>query len=261
MLYLCLVPNRGARIGHQTDDHFKLVAYCDKNGFIFVYHPFIGNSSKFEDGLRFSEIYENNYSNTLNKMDKIINIKYLIDNSSNLVHEQLIELHKSTEKIMIFDNICGNENFYKNYNINWSDIIEIKKTYKCVLNYTSYVNQSYICIHIRCGNIVNNPSRYLGVEYFIDKYNYLISLYPELIEMPVYIITEQNFKDNNLLYEKIKNCNIVQTDEISSFYYLVNCKYLIASRSGFSNLAYILGNMKVIKAPFDWNCYWDNLIE
>ena len=49
VLYFCLIPNRGARIGHQTDDHFKLVAYCNKNNFIFVYHPFIDNSSIFEN--------------------------------------------------------------------------------------------------------------------------------------------------------------------------------------------------------------------
>jgi hypothetical protein len=44
VLYLCLIPNKGAGIGHQTDDYFKLVAYCKKNNFIFVYHPFIYSS-------------------------------------------------------------------------------------------------------------------------------------------------------------------------------------------------------------------------
>ena len=46
-----------------------------------------------------------------------------------------------------------------------------------------------------------------------------------------------------------------------SLRYLIGSKYLIASRSGFSNLAYILGNCKVIKPPNDWNDYFDNLIK
>jgi len=46
VLYLCLIPNRGARIGHQTDDHFNLVSYCKKYNFKFVYHPFTGQSKK-----------------------------------------------------------------------------------------------------------------------------------------------------------------------------------------------------------------------
>jgi hypothetical protein len=66
--------------------------------------------------------------------------------------------------------------------------------------------------------------------------------------------------DDNVLYENILNCNIIKSDEITSFYYLVNSSYLISSRSGFSNLAYILGNILVIKHPLDWNTYWDNLI-
>ena len=79
------------------------------------------------------------------------------------------------------------------------------------------------------------------------------------LKLPVYIITENNFEDDDLLNNKINNCNIIKSDEITSFYYLVNCKYLIALRSGFSNLAYILGDMKVVKPPNDWNCYYDNL--
>ena len=264
VLYFCLIPNRGARIGHQTDDHFKCVSYCKKNNFIFVYHPFTCNSVNFENVLKFDTLYEHNYENTIGNVDKVINIKELIDNKNieQTVHETLVNLHNLKEKILLFDHIAGNENFHRNFNIDNNDIINIKKGYRfCLLKYyPNYVNTMYICIHVRCGDIVNDPSRYLSINYFIDKYNDLIQFLPELQKLPVYIITENNFKDDNILYDKIPNCNIIKTDEITSFLYLVNCKYLIASRSGFSNLAYILGNMQVIKAPLDWNCYWDNLI-
>jgi hypothetical protein len=267
VLFFCLIPNRGARIGHQTHDHYNLVAFCNKNNFIFIYHPFTCNSYNFENVLQFKKLYEHNYENTVNNVDEIINIDYLINDAnksgiSNL--QKLIELHKSPNKIMLFDSICGNENYQNilNFNINNNDIIEVKKSYRgCLLtHYKKMVLTDYICIHVRCGDIVNDPSRYLSVNYFIDKYNDLIKLFQDIQKLPVYIITENNFKDDNILCEKIPNCNIIKTNEITSFYYLVHCKYLIASRSGFSNLAYILGDMKVVQPQHDWNCYWDNLI-
>jgi hypothetical protein len=264
VLYFCLIPNRGARIGHQTDDHFNCVAYCNKNNFIFVYHPFIGNSSIFENELKFNTLYENNYDNILKKVDRIIDINKLnqLKDEKKTIHETLLDIHNSQENILLIDHICGNENFYLNYNIIKNDIIEIKKTYRNILlpHYPKYFENPYICIHFRCGDIINDESRYLNIDYFIDKYYYLIQQFPEIKDLPIYLITEYNFKDECYLHNKIPNCKIIKSDEVSSFYYLVNCNYLIASRSGFSNLAYILGNMKVIKAPNDWNAYWDNLI-
>jgi hypothetical protein len=264
VLYICLIPNRGARIGHQSNDYFLTVTYCKKNNFNYVYHPFTCNSKKFEEILNFYTLHELNYNNTFNKVKKIINIKDLIDedNKYKNIHKKLIEIHESEEHIMLYDGICGNERFTTIFNINNNDVIQIKKQYRgCLLKYyENYVNKDYICIHIRCGDIVNDKSRYLSVNYFIDRYHNLILTYPELKDMPVYIVTEQNFKDENLLYENIINCNIIKADEKMSFYYIVNSSYLIASRSGFSNLSYILGNMKVIKPSNDWNCYWDNII-
>jgi hypothetical protein len=261
VLFLCLISNRGARIGHQTSDHFVLVAYCQKNNFNFVYHPFTCNSSNFENVLQFGKIHTLHYDDIKNKVDKIVNIKDLNINNINNLHNKLIELHKSNEKILLFDSICGNENYTVSWNTNINDIIEIKKTYrnKLLKYYTKQVNTEYICIHIRCGDIVNDKSRYLDVQYFIDKYKELTNKIG--LELPVYIITEQNFKHVDFLYKNIENCNIIQSDEITCFYYLVHCKYLIASRSGFSNLAYILGNMQVLIPPNDWNSYWDNIIE
>lgn len=233
-----------------------------------MYHPFTCNSHTFETALQFKRLHEYNYENTINIVDTVISIDYLVKLKTSQemsILERLIKLHKSSDKIMLFDSICGNENYSEilNFNITNNDIVETKKQHRsCLLPYyTKFVLTNYICIHVRCGDIVNDKSRYLSVNYFIDKYNYLILQFPELKELPVYIITESNFPDDNILYDQMAGCNIIKTDEISSFYYLVNCKYLIASRSGFSNLAYILGDMKVIKPPNDWNCYWDNLIE
>ena len=127
VLYLCMIPNRGARIGHQTYDHFSLVTYCKKNNFIFVYHPFTGNSENFEDILKFGIKYDKNYNNTKIIVDKIIQIKNLEISENKNIHEKLIEINNSKEKVMLFDSIYGNENFFKKCNFNNNDIIETKK--------------------------------------------------------------------------------------------------------------------------------------
>lgn len=263
VLYVCLIPNKGARIGHQSNDYFTVLTYCIKNNFKFVYHPFTCNSHRFENVLQFSRLHKYNYTNTIT--DKVISINDLLDMSQEMsIFEKLIQLDMSNYKVMLFDSIQGNEKYSTvlNFNITKEDIIETKKKHRGYFlpYYNKMVSTEYICIHIRCGDIVNDESRYLSVNYFMDKYKYLVTKFPKLQALPVYIIVESNFSDDNILFDQIDGCNIIKTDDITSFYYLVNCKILIASRSGFSNLAYILGNMHVIKPPNDWNCYWDNFI-
>ena len=99
VLYLCLIPNRGARIGHQSYEHFLLVTYCKKYNFNFIYHPFIGNSTNFETLLKFNTIYENNYDN--------INIEELYE--KNIIKFSILEnthlfLFKILPKLFILKN-------------------------------------------------------------------------------------------------------------------------------------------------------------
>jgi len=262
VLHFCIIPNCGARIGHQSHEHFVCVTYCRKNNFKFIYHPFIGNSKTMETTLSFGYLYDLYYKEIKDKM-KTIKISDLPQNPLD-AHNNLVELNNLDEDIMLFDGVQGNEKFfYKMCCVSNNENVETKKLYRNLLDKNGsnkkIVNSGYICIHIRCGDIVNYPSRYLNTDYFIEKYHELINLL-ENKELPVYVVAENNFSGDEILKEKIKNCNIIKTDEITSFYYLVNCDYLIASRSGFSNLAYILGDMKVLKPPNDWNCYYDNLL-
>ena len=160
VLYLCLIPNHGGGIGHQSHDHFTLVSYCEKNNLTFVYHPFTGKSKKFESVLNFGSLYPYHYNNVCNQVDKIINIKELNIDIKDL-HQKLLELHNSEIKFLLFDTICGNENYYTSFNINNSDIINVKKKYRSVLlkYYNKPVLTEYICIHIRCGDIKYEKSR------------------------------------------------------------------------------------------------------
>jgi hypothetical protein len=127
-------------------------------------------------------------------------------------------------------------------------------------SYYKKYDMDYICIHIRCGDVMNDPTRYLSEDYFIDMYKKLVEKMPQYENMKIIVMTESNFNKKEKLLENIKNCEIIDCDEINAFYIMVNSTVLIASRSGFSNLAYILGHMMVVIPPHDWNQYYDNII-
>jgi hypothetical protein len=101
VLYVCLIPNRGARIGHQSSDYFNVLTWCNKNKFYFVYHPFTCNSHTFETALQFKRLHEYNYENTINIVDTVISIDYLVKLKTYQeipILEQLIKLNNSNDK-------------------------------------------------------------------------------------------------------------------------------------------------------------------
>lgn len=255
VLFVCLIPNRGARIGHQTHEHYCLVALCKKYGYHFVHHPFVCNSKQWNDVLRFDTLHTYQYEDV--KHFKTISIQDVSDCS-------LQDIHKEPENIVLFDHICRNEHFFRNITQGLHDIFhQVRMEYRSRLknSFPKMVTGDYICIHIRYGDVANDTSRVLDSTYFTNRYTHLIDTHKELGTLPVYIVTERNFQDHAILTKAIPSCIFVQGDEIEAFLYLVNCTYLLASRSGFSNLAYVLGGMKVLRPPCDWNVYWDNVLE
>jgi len=250
MLYICIVPNRGARIGHQTHEYFVLVNYCRKFGFVFVYHEFTCNSRVIGAALQFDKINTVKFTDDAIQSLKRISLRDIRSN----YHETLLELHKKEESVLLYDHICGNEFFLGSLKYRPSRIEEeaLHNEYSLFYKnmYPRQVDSAYICIHIRRGDILNMPSRYLNTMYFIDKYKYLLTKITDM-NLPVYAVTENNFNDEILLKQHIPDVQIIKCDEVNAFYYLVHCNYLIASRSGFSNLAHFLGTMKIVVAP-EW---------
>lgn len=249
MLYICILPNRGARIGHQTDEYFFFEGYCKKFGFTFVYSPFEANAKVIGNYLQFDKINHYNFTDSFIQAMPRISICDL-DSSP---HEKMIEIHSGNENILLYDSMHAHNTFRSLLpRLTIADIMITRDKYSRFYcnHYAKMVEGPYICIHIRRGNICNMGSRYLSTLYFIDKYKYLLTKITEK-DLPVYAITENNFDEEELLKTEIPNINIIKGGEIEAFQYLVNCNYLIASRSGFSNLAHFIGNMKIVPAP-DW---------
>ena len=259
VLYVCLIPNRGAGIGHQTYEYFSVLAFCRKMNYNFVYHEFMGNSSNFNTLLNFNIMHQYIFNDIKNYME-IIDLNTIHDTFL----DSLSQLHLLKHNVCIHGHFCGNENIpailYNN--INKYDVENIKLEHRLFYKdkFPKLVDENYICIHLRCGDIVNDKNRFIDTNYYIEKYNSLINNYDDAKNMPVYIITQSNFHNDNILKQNISNCIILKIDASTSLNYLINSTYLICSRSGFSNLAYILGNSKVIVAPNDWNHYYDNQI-
>jgi hypothetical protein len=167
-------------------------------------------------------------------------------------HDALLELHRRDENVLLHDRIGGNEYFIKNLKYRMSSAEEqaLQREYSTFFKnkYPKMVHGPYICFHIRRGDVANRQGRALDASYFIEKYKDLLTKIPET-NLPVYAVTEQNFQEEDVLREHIPDVHIVKGSEIEAFYYLVNSQYLIASGSGFSNLAHFLGSMKVVVPP------------
>lgn len=248
MLYICIIPNRGGRIGHQTYEHFLLVNYCRKFGFQFVFHDFTAHSKDTGAALNFDKIHKHKFTDPFIQSMKRITLSDI----PSINHNVLVDIHNRNEDTLFFEQICGHEYLlgtlqYKPTSLE-TDLLrtEYSEFYKNF--YPRKVEGSYICIHIRRGDIINMPSRFLNTMYFIDKYNYLLTKISEK-DLPVYAITEDNFDDDALLKTHIPSVNIIRCSPVDAFYYLVNCNYLVASCSGFSNLAHFLGDMKIVVPP------------
>jgi len=249
-LYLCMVPNHGARIGHQSWEYFFLVNYCKKFGFFFVFHEFLANSKILGAALQFDSINPLKFTDPFIQSMTRLSLKDL----PTVDHNTLLELHARDENILLHDRIGGNEYFTKvlKYRPTKGEENHTRQEYALFYanKYPRKVDGPYICIHIRRGDIVGRKGRFLETKYFLDKYKYLVTKI-ERTDLPVFAVTEQNFDDEDLLKNEIPGVHIVKCNEVDAFYYLVNCDYLIASPSGFSNLAHFLGNMKIVVPP-DW---------
>ena len=179
MLYLCLIPNRGARIGHQTFDYFSIYTFCYKNNINYVYHDFIGNSEKFTNFLNFDKLHQYKFNDIKDNM-KIIHLKDIITDFYNNIEK--FKNENNEEDICIYGEICRNEDLIgilRKY-ITIEDEIFIKLKHRNELYHiypnivTNTNNNEYIAIHVRCGDVVNNKTRYIGFEYFINTYNLLV---------------------------------------------------------------------------------------
>jgi len=267
-LTLEIQSNRGARIGHKCHEYFVALQYCRQHSIECAYSPFVGNSSQYDSVLNFGRFHSDIDSTKVYKRLNDDEVKGLL--SSNNIHEKFMEMHRSELNFYVFVSIQGNENFLCRLrdNIDWEARYDIIKEYR--QNSLSYFRslpqftalnlpKRYICIHIRCGDVVNYKSRYLPYSYFVNAYKKMLDVLEEKYLL-TYVLTEKNFQDDDKILEELPNVNMVKIGEIESFLMLVNCSYLVASRSGFSNLAYSLGDMKVVVPPFDWNHYFDNVL-
>lgn len=267
-LTLEIQSNRGARIGHKCCEYFYATSYCRQHFIQCAYSPFIGNSSHFDNILNFERFH---ITIDPSKEYKYLNEKEMNELlSSTDLHKELMEINESEENFYVFVSICGNEGFFgklaKHINLNAKN--DLIKEYR--LNSLSYFRnlpqymvmnlpQRYICIHIRCGDILHDKSRYLPYTYFVNAYRKMCILIDDK-DLPTYVLTENNFQDDEKILSELPTVTIIKPGEIESFLILVNCSYLVASRSGFSNLAYNLGDMKVAVPPLDWNPYFDNVL-
>lgn len=259
VLYLCIVANRGARLGHKLYEYFGSLFYCKIMGFNFVYTDFICRSVEFNKYFEFYKLHEFR----LDEIRKNMRIIYM--NNKNISESELetnlCMLHDANENICMYVDICDiptmrNIIDKKKNKLSKDEIDKIYSLYHnfVMRNTVSPKTEKYIAIHARCGDIIEDKTRFLPCLYFIKCCDRLFAENTDLEKMPVYIIAEENFDCTEIL-EKYPSFNVIKTDAVTSLNFLIHSEYLIASRSGFSYVANIFGKQKIISPPNDWNKY------
>lgn len=253
MLYIKILPNRGARIGHQAYEYIKIVTFCKKMNYFFLYEPFIGNSKHFNNVLSFDKLYDNKIVDNFD----VIHISSL---SEDTLFEVFDTLNSSDRNTIIAGDLSDAIWLSKKMSmcVTTNDMLETYKDHSNKLceyyKYPVYKSKYNICVHIRRGDIVNNETRKLDLEYFElilkSVTNNLTKQYD------IFVTTEKNCEDITKFLNTF-NANLIMTSDTETFKYMVNADILIASKSGFSNLCHLLSKNIVIRNKLDWNKYYN----
>lgn len=245
--YICFDYARGARIGHQVDNYFSSLLICDFYDLEMIYNPFSHASAQFENVLLFNQMHKLHYYNNkpnlteieLNNFENILSDKtyskiYKLDLNKNDVIFSTLLKQIPRKKIL---------NFYKEHKIKLNQIYRTKNP---------YTTKNNLIIHIRRGDAINIESRYLDINYFHKTLDSILKL--SNVKYNIYITSESNLEDIG----KLKEYNpilLIDKSDVDAFYYMVNADIIIGSPSGFSHLAYILGDGDYYRSPKDWFLY------
>jgi hypothetical protein len=241
--YLCIEHDKGARIGHQTNNYFSFLLICNFYNLTPVYHPFSGYSSHFEHVLSFNDMHilscEEKSSINVNSADDILNQKnegvlYRLDLGKNSsIFNQLLKPVPKKDSIF---------KLYQQHKKRLGSKYYEKNPYK---------ENNNLIVHIRRGDAVGMESRILGVDYF---HRLVKKIFENDGEYNLYITSEPNLEDVSIFNEFNPTILTHKTD-IEAFYHMANADVVVGSPSGFSHLAYILGKGDYYRSPKDWFYY------
>jgi hypothetical protein len=254
--YFYITHNRGAGIGHQVNNYFSALVICELYDLQLVYTPFTGASARFEDVLSFSSLYELDYAQQ----------KYCFQQKPEAINKKINkseDISSLTETQTIYNldlNLVEDSNIFNELLKNVDNkplLLKLYKKHKNALrpiyhNKNPYNTNNNLIVHIRRGDAIGIPGRILPISYFYNAIKQIVS--SQTTQYNIYIASQPNIEDLSML-DEFAPISLIDKAATEIFYHMVNADIVVGSPSGFSHIAYILGNSTYYKSPKDWFVY------
>lgn len=183
--YLQIQPHRGAGIGHQTDEYFRILKFCRDNSIEFVYCPFKGNSEHWNKTFDFGQFHSHKKdSKHLSKFKRIDitkishPMKFVLENRETAVYTG--DLEKNPRII---------------HDLPKTNLIPLYDEYRNKLRFPNlFKTKNNVVVHIRRGNVnkLHYPNRFLDVQYYNKVLETVLVVSPN---MNVHILSQSNIED------------------------------------------------------------------
>ena len=245
--YIYLDYTRGSRIGHQADNYFSSLVICHFYNLELVYSPFSHSAKHFEDVLCFGDLHTfHYYKNKPNVIEIELNNAEEVISSKEHSKLYKLDLNKNQD---VFSNLLGRISPKKVFDFYKEHKEKLGPTYR---QKNPYKTKNNLIVHIRRGDAVNIKGRFLDIDYFYNVVNHILE--SSGVKYNIYITSEPNIEDLGRLKE-FDPTLLIEKSDVEAFYYMVNADVVVGSPSGFSYLAYILGNGEYYRTPKDWVIY------
>jgi ADP-heptose:LPS heptosyltransferase len=254
--YFYITQNRGAGIGHQVCNYFSALVICELYDLQLVYTPFTGTSAQFEDVLSFSSLYELDYAQQ----------KYCFQQKPEAINKKINkpeDIFSLTETQTIYNldlNLVEDSNIFNELLKNKDNkqlLLKLYKKHKNALqpiyhNRNPYTTNNNLILHIRRGDAIGIPGRILPISYFYNAIKQIVS--SQTTQYNIYIASQSNVEDLSML-DEFAPISLINKPDIEIFNHMINADIVVGSPSGFSHLAYILGQGEYYRSPKDWVIY------
>jgi len=211
MLILNIIDNT-IQLDDKIENYFVLLSYCKKYNIIFNYNKSIKTKDSILSNIDLTNLHQNLLS--------------LVTNNNNII--LIVTINKYIINLLQY--YILNDDIIKEF-YNFDNDIKLFNKY-------NFFTFDYVCIHIDCGNIMNDTKNYLSINYFIDIYNNLDQSYKLL---KLVIISNQNISNYFNNYLLITNDN--DNDKLNI---MIHSKYLITSNNKLDYYAKLLNKNNFI---------------
>ena len=245
MKKIAVLPNLGARLGHQFTEWLRVYIFCKDNGYTFYYYPFLPNSTKDVNtdflNLSYGEELFKNYRGTVISVREMSLPQYLMSDSDDLY---------------LFDFNLPNEGIGSLRDLD-DDIRDILRDKYFLINEKCPTDS--ISVHIRRDDVTEHGKwrgRYIKIGYYVDVLRKLYEEYPSFeVKIFAYNVDSSFYDIQNIPFEKVSlhiNENLQST-----LNRMINSKILVTSNSGISFIASILSDKSNIKIspPNFWHTW------